>query len=52
MPLLYLLVGKENIHQLVVELGTKIYPKFGFCVRFFMQRINIQALIGNSTLKS
>lgn len=49
---LCLLVEKENRHWLVVELGTKISPKFGFHVRYVMQRINAHALIENSTLKS
>lgn len=52
MPFLCLLVEKENRHQLVVELGTKISPKLGFHVRYFMQRTNTQAVIENSTLKS
>lgn len=52
MPFLCLLVGEKNRHRLVVELGTKISPKFGFRVRYFMQRINMQALIENSTVIS
>lgn len=52
MPFLYLLLEKENRHWLVVELDTKFSPKFGFHVRYFMQRIDMQALIENSILKS
>lgn len=53
-PMLFLclLVLEENRHWLVVELDAKISPKFGFHVRYFMQRINIQALIENLILIS